>query len=66
MGEDKKISQEFDSEREVTKIMLDQGIIPTGDGYVAVSDDAAKVIKNDINSGQSFSSDNSDGPDCCP
>jgi len=57
----------IDVEAVKTKALLDKGLIETSSGdFLKVSSDAADTIKEDIDNGLSFSSNNSDGPDCCP
>ena len=68
MGEDKKVGDQFDANRAVTEILLDKGIVQTGSGasssdYIQVSEETGQKIKAEIESGQSFSSDNADVPE---
>ncbi len=49
---------EFDGEREMMMMMLDQGRIPTGNGgFVEISEEAADAVKAEIEAGASFSSE---------
>ena len=48
----------FDTDRELMKMMLDGGRIPTGRGtFVEIRAETAERIKQDIEAGASFSSD---------
>tara|TARA_R110001592_G_scaffold20926_9_gene84644 strand:- start:29859 stop:30053 length:195 start_codon:yes stop_codon:yes gene_type:complete len=47
----------FDADREMMLMMLDKGLIPSGNGsFVEVSAEAAETIKGEIEAGASFSS----------
>lgn len=49
------LSDQFDREREMMKLMLGQGKLPTGNGtFMEVSPDTAERIKEEIDNGASF------------
>ncbi len=54
----------FDSQRAMTKILVEQGQVPTGNGeFVQVSEEAAKIVSDEVEKNVSFSQDEPEGLD---
>lgn len=52
----------FDSERAMTKMLVEQGQIPSGNGkFLHVSEDTAKIVAEEVDKNVSFSQDEPEG-----
>lgn len=48
----------FDSQRVMTQILIEQGHVPTGGGgFIDISEDAAKVVSEEVGKNTSFTQD---------